>query len=87
MSQHISQKDLQTKKKRGTIFSGLVCVGFNVTDAALFCVSESWALSDVLFLRLPRKSEIATGWRDIEGTREEGVRGQREEGRKGRVGW
>lgn len=62
-------------------------MGFSVTDAGLLCASESWALSDVLFLRSPRKSEIATGWRDVEGAREEGVRGQGQGGRKGRVGW
>lgn len=44
--------------------------------------SESWALSDVLFLRLPRKSEIATGLDRRKGRKEErerkewGVRGK-----------
>lgn len=60
-------------------------MGLSVTDAGLLCASESF--SDVLFLRLPRKSEIATGWKDEEGAREEGVRGQRQGGRKGRMGW
>lgn len=44
-------------------------MGFSVTDAGLLCASESWALSDVIFLRLPRKSEIATSWREVEGGR------------------
>lgn len=66
-------------------------MGLSVTDAGLLCVSEFWALSDVLFLRLPRKSEIATGWSEAqggreEGAREEGARGQRQGGRKGRRG-
>ena len=84
---HFPERPADKEKKREAIFRGLVWVGLIVTDAGLLCASESWALSDVLFLRLPRKSEIATGWRDVEGAREEGVRGQRQGGRKGRVGW
>lgn len=44
-------------------------VGLSETDAGLLCVSESGAFSDVLFLRMPRKSEIATGWREAEKVR------------------
>lgn len=61
---------LPGKEKRKAIFRRLLWVGLSVTDAGLLSVSESWALSDVLFLRLPRKSEIATGWRGVEGERE-----------------
>lgn len=59
-------------------------MGLSVTVSGLVCVSKSWALSDVLFQELPRKSEIATGWTEVEEGREEGVRGQRQGGRKGR---
>lgn len=57
-------------------------MGLSVTDAGLLCVSESWALSDVLFLRLPRKSEIATGLERERG-RSEGSGARREKGEGG----
>lgn len=61
-------------------------MGLSVADAGLLCVSESWACADVLFQKLPRKSEMANVWREAKGGREEGVRGQRQGGRKGREG-
>ncbi len=79
---------LAGKEKRKAIFRRLLWVGLSVTDAGLLCVSESWALSDVLFLRLPRKSEIATGWRGGEGGRRsergrsEGSEARREKGER-----
>lgn len=49
----------------------------------IVCVSESWAISDVLFRRLPRKSEIATSWReDEEGRRSERGRSEGSEARR-----
>lgn len=59
-------------------------MGLSVTDAGLLCVSEFWALSDVLFLRLPRKSEIATGWSEAQGGRKE--RERKERGVRGKEG-
>lgn len=71
---------LTGKEKRKTIFRRLLWVGLSVTDAGLLCVSESWALSGVLFLRLPRKSEIATGWSEVEGGKSEGSQARRDGG-------
>ncbi len=62
-------------------------VGLSVTDAGLLCVPESWALSDVLFLRLPRKSEIATGRKEVEGgRRSQRGRSERSEARREKGG-
>lgn len=74
-----------TGSEKNKLFSeDLLWVGLSVTDAALLCVAESCALSDVLFLRLPRKSEIATGWEGGEEDRKErGVRGKQGEGGEG----
>jgi len=40
-------------------------------------VFESWAISGVFFLRLPRKSEIATGCREVERVRRSQARRER----------
>lgn len=55
-------------------------------------MSESWSLSDVLLLRLPRKSEIATGLERSRGRgrsergRSEGSEAKREKGEEEGVG-
>lgn len=62
---------LAGKEKRKLFSEDVLWVGSSVADAGLLCASESWALSDVLFLRLPRKSEIANGLDRRRGRKEE----------------